>query len=209
MKSIYQNYLATIVFSMFIIGLFSCTPKKNTSTVYVNAGLKNYFNYQVGSYWVFYDSLNNIYDSICVTNYDDNFELTNNISNENVSIGIYGFYLNSTTDGMEWPIVLGGIKATLFVNDITYRFTENFPFFTGLQSFAGSDPYPISSFTSLIGSNYINNIKYDSVYKLSFSYSNIVYSDTFYINRDGFLIVILNNQYFHRKLYLDRHKIIL
>jgi len=208
MKKSFQNYL-TIGFSLFIMVFFSCTPQKN-STVHINANLKSYFNYQPGSYWVFYDALNNYYDSLTVETYSDGQNTANNIQIESCDIGIFEYHLDSINVSAIWGLTLTQNNTLLTIGETIYsEFTQNFPFITGTSSFGNSNPYPEAVNTTFLSSFGVGNNNYTNVYEIIYTYSNTSYSDTFYINQDqGFLEIILNNQYFQKKLYLNRYKII-
>jgi hypothetical protein len=188
--------------------LHSCTKKPQGSSI--NAGFKSFFDYQEGSYWIFYDSVIKNYDSLYVNGYNDAPANVADGVNELVTISMNEYYLDSV-NGNQWILgLLGPSTAAMNIGSDTidnYIIANNFPFKTGLISESGTafSSRTITSYpTYSIGGN-----TYSNVYQIAYAYHSGSYGDTIYINADyGFLAILLNNQYSHKRLFLSRSNII-
>jgi len=200
--------LITVV---FLTELFSCSKPNGTDPVYFNPEFKSDFNYQVGSSWLFYDSLNKRYDTLKETYYEyfkpfydgetptefvnitmtfyDSLTDTNTISlgpqlSAPYSYGLFFIYNSQSGGGIEYE----------YSSDLFY----NIPFDTGKNT----------------KRTYINNMQivgvtYDSVYRIEYNNANLYMKDIYYINaKFGFLEIFFNNQYVHRNLYLIHSNVI-
>ena len=58
-------FIQSLALALLLITL-GCSSKSRLPPVYLNKDLKDYFNYQVGSYWIFYNSVENKTDSVIV-----------------------------------------------------------------------------------------------------------------------------------------------
>jgi|ERR1035437_9138224 hypothetical protein len=207
MKTLF-NKSAIILFTIIIIaGLFSCS-KQQQRVNNLNPDFKKYFDYQPGSYWVFYDSLNHHMDSLAVIGYTDKqVTINQGIIDEEVAIGMGEQNLDSLTNGIEWVLDLSSsYNSTLTIdigfNEMVYGIADKMPFITGKNI---DNKYDSGSYrqTTLFSSYNIENTTYNNVYQILYYYNATSYSDTFYINKDnGFIAILLNNQHLHKRLFL-------
>ena len=167
---------------------------------------------------IFYDSLNNHFDSMGITYQSDISYSSSAYANgsETVDLIITNYFLNTgtstwNTDTTWFDFNLGDQTSEIVVykgyNTLGYPFTNKFPFITGTIPGINkaNSIYAISSNTILLPTYVVGNAVYDSVYQISYSYSNPVYADTFYTNNEHLLIkVILNDTIVRKRLYLMR-----
>jgi hypothetical protein len=195
---------------LVLINLFSCS-KNTIQPVYVNTQLKQYFNYLPGSYWIFYDSLNNKKDSMYVDQIDTfpPYSVGSNIAETviytlgiDTSIGI-GLYLANTSCDLRVSFLEYTPSESI---NYPYYFTNNFPFDTGKEIINSIN------FNGFYENTFINNIQLgayscNDVYRIQYDSSGV--ADVFYINEDvGFLAILFNNQYAQKHMYLINYKII-
>jgi len=209
-----KSYFIVIIgVSTFFMGLFACSKKEQLHPVYVDAALAKYFDYQPGSYWVFYDSLNNNMDSMYVFSadtlppyidpgnpneeirinmgLDSSISFTLNLAANQSFLFVKYYHPNKSVDGIEYPNV----------------FTNNIPFDTGSKLINGAyyNGYYQNTF---IQDEKIGLTNYSNINDIAFNFSPTL-SDNFRINApNGFLSISLNNQYAQRRLYLVSSKII-
>jgi len=195
---------------LVIINLFSCS-KKTMQPVYVNTQLKQYFNYLPGSYWIFYDSLNNKKDSMYVASVHTFPPFYNqNIPNETIYYVMYidttvgmGLYLNYVGCNLEVSYLPNLSNGSV---EYPYYFTNMIPFDTGM------DLINSTYFTGFYENSFIKSMQLgayscNNVYKIQYDSSGV--ADVFYINEDiGFLAILFNNRYAQKHLYLINYKII-
>lgn len=196
------------MYSIIITGLFSCAKPQQGSNL--NPQFKQYFDYKIGSYWIFYDSSMHYLDSLVVIGYDDypvNYD--NSFANENINIYLYEFDYDTIAYFRPWALFLSGptsadIQLSYQDTIIGYGLASSMPFNTGNISNKNGN---IISITNLYTIYNIENIMYNNVYEII--YPNNYYSDTIYFNQDyGFLEFLFNDQNSKRKLYLLRSNII-
>ena len=201
MKPAYRKITFAIV--VLIIGMCSC--KKNDNGVYFNADFKKYFDYQVASYWVFYDSLNNNVDSFFVFTDNNQQPAVSPDGKETQYIDIRNI-LNSQEFGL---ILTAPYTSQIHIgnftdSDISYSpFTYKMPFDTSGQLISNGGIYTYTFYPL-----YINNYSvYENVYKIDIIKNHS--HDIFYINADaGFIEILLNNNIFVQKLYIINYSII-
>ena len=204
LKRTVKIYLCIVLVAV----LFSCGKEKEQIN-YINADFKKYFDYQQGSYWVFFDSLNHHRDSLYVYGVSDKQETVNQgVVDEELAIGMMEQDLDSATNSIEWALDLGApyssdLTIDLGFNEILYVFLYNMPF--QLETVLG-DNSVFKSWTSTILPTFsIGNTTYNNVYEIFYLFNSNSYSDTFYLNADkGFIAIMLNDQNFHKRLFLTR-----
>jgi hypothetical protein len=90
----------------YIATLPAC-KKPEPEYTYVSEKQKAYFDWKVGSYWVFYDSVAGRVDSLSVTRYIVNPpEAVANDGHQNIIVIINGFYPGDGIDTTEWNFIL-------------------------------------------------------------------------------------------------------
>lgn len=213
MKKVSQCLL--IALSAIVLVRFAASCKKEPE-VYDNGRMKIYFGYQTGSYWVFYDSLSNNYDSFRVVGIAkgppilidylgsrrlllDHYNLNNTVDSLAFT---FSFYLGSTSAA--WVRLNGGMEY--------YAIGTNMP--SNNKSILYPEPgyvdsaYRVSTFLPTFS---IGSTAYSNVYKVEFSYThmNSSYEDVFYFNEDqGFIAFLLNDHDFRKKEYLVRSSVV-
>ena len=202
---------------LLMLCLFSCKkkasdtkPQPQTPAVYVDEGLKNYFDYQVGSYWIFYDSVNNNIDSMFVYRTDTVSLNWHDTANEQIQMNLYLYGLAPHRDTLYFGIHLFGLHSQLTDQLGMYKyFTNNFPFDTGTDRILDGffDGYHENTF---IGNKLINGVAYDNVYQIEWrtAPSSWVLFNYCINARNGFLTMLINTGDRNKKLYLLRSHII-
>jgi hypothetical protein len=211
-----MKYFWTVAALAFMASsLPSCKPDDaQKSPVYFNTKFKKDFNYQVGSYWVFYDSLNNNRDSLSVQNYIYRKPFfDNHTPNENASIETQFFISPPSSDilGLSFSLtaptsfsLLFGYRHSGSSYDIYYPtdLINGIPFSVGKGNISVGDFIGFCE-RSFVGKMAVNGVLYDSVYKTEYNNTNLSTDDTYYYNADkGFIEIVFHNQYVNKKLYL-------
>ena len=93
-----------------IIGVTLCTCKKPLKKYPVNGDLKAAFNYKVGTYWVYRDSISGGWDSFYVTRSDDTWNVNGDNSIEAIEINISEQNITTGATGTvkDWAFDYGG-----------------------------------------------------------------------------------------------------
>jgi hypothetical protein len=178
---------ASLVF-LIIAGFISCSTKKQ-NPVYLNADLKKYFDYQIGTYWLFYDSLNHRTDSLYVfSNHDDLPFWDGKTPTETIDIYLY--------DNLSWELILNSPYGSyIFMNDTGEYIdplTKYMPFYTdGINS-------------TLLPFYKIGAVTYKNVYKIISTETG----DIYYINADCGFLAIQQIKYTRKNLYLIKCNIV-
>ena len=187
---------------------FSCNKNSTQQPMYINATFKDYFNYQPGSYWVFYDSSNNEKDSYYVTSNEDYFPFTNNTPNEEIFINIHSninqellrFGMGVNAAGFDFEDTFNDIFSESLINN---QYAKLFDTIT-------SPFYKLFFFEKyIIGTNSYTNV-YMAINSVApggayFSHE----SDTIFFNySDGFIGFFYNNSYLVKRLVLINSKLI-
>ncbi len=206
-EKLLKHLLAAIVLCYTIACLPSC-KKPEPEYHYVSKELKEYFDWKVGTYWVFYDSVAGKVDSVSVVGYAVNSpEMTGSRGEENVAFVMEGYYRGAGYDSCSWNFILSSSNSVFLSIKKVYsllaynKFMFNIPFYVGsYPSGDATHPTIVSTFYPTL--NIGGNTYYD-VYKIHFTYQNTQYYDTYYINKDyGIVAVFLKNELFNRRLYL-------
>ncbi len=206
-----QHFLLFTTILTIMTGLNSCKPEPLKGER-LNADFKQYFDYKKGSYWVFYDSLNNEQDSVVVTSYQDiAAQDGENKSDERVSLvaehyspktGLVNYALNIYLTGPS----KSRFEITDYKNQITYFFVSGMPF---TESDAGDSTTELHTAMKRQQSYVVNGVNYVDMYCITYKYNKQSYADTIYINADnGLVAVLLNDQYFHKRLFLQKSKLV-
>lgn len=210
-----QLYFATSILLIYAF-LYSCKPSNlysgSLKGEVLNADFKKYFAYNVGSNWIFYDSLNNEQDSLFVFTYQTTpAQDGENRSNERASIVMRRNVPQTGLEDYEVQLaLLASSRSLLNVvnggNEVSYFFLTGMPFAEGekIDSIA-----KITSNVRSIPSYVCGGVTYSDVYEVIYNYDNQHLADTFCINADnGFIAILLNDPYFHKRLFLQRGKIV-
>ena len=200
-----------------MLGLCACKKTQNIAPTYISADFKSYFDYQAGTYWVFYDSLNNVFDSILVTGYTDQQVTNGNISNEEVQIMMGNYNIGASGSVAQWNMFLANNTCSINLENGSYgsatatELVKDYPFRTGTYDFT-SNQYneQVVWTTQLLNSYTIGTATFLNVYMITNSYTYSAYSmDTFYINADnGFIAIMQHDSYASSRLFLNRELIV-
>jgi hypothetical protein len=209
---------------------FLACKKKNPGQppVYVSYQLKSYFDYKVGSYWIYKDTVTGDEDSFSVYSYTDDTTSINNVSTETVSINMrdYTIYKASITDSAEWDFTLQENNSGLRYNSlptsssafhyVTYSpLTEGIPFnlLTGNISTpnCSATNYAIKFLTNYntIDSTITNPSTYSNVYQINYQSASggcspAALNDWIYITKSfGIVKMNINNSYLKKVLELQ------
>ena len=191
MNIYFKKCIITFFYILIISELFSCITTTNNNTVYINADLKKYYDYQTGSYLIFYESLNNYLDSSNISYYDY-ITYNNDRGEEMLDLDMGGFHLRLgdtawTTDTFYFGFIVYNIYSSIefskgYSNYFICSFTYSIPFLTGqfaIGTHGGLDAININ--TNLLPTYTIGNITYNNVYEVAYSYTNTAYADTIYM----------------------------
>ncbi len=206
-----QYFLLFTAVLSIITGLSSCKPEPLKGER-MNADFKQYFDYKTGSYWIFYDSLNNKQDSVVVTGYEDiAAQDGENKSDERVSLGAEHY--SPKTGLIDYSIILDLTAPYKSILDVTYNGNHLNYFFVSHMPFVevneGDSTTELHAEIHLFSSYTIGGVDYSNVYRAIYKYNKQPYADTFCINADnGLIAVLLNDQYFHKRLFLQKSKLV-
>ncbi len=78
-----------VLLVILLTTIASCTKDSNNKPVYIDQEFKQQFNYKVGSYWVYYDSINQQIDSFVVSNTVDMLPFQNSGHEQNHLEDVY------------------------------------------------------------------------------------------------------------------------
>ncbi len=198
--------------------LFSCKKEPEKKPVYFDDEFKRTFNYQVGTYWVFYDSLNNRLDSLVVLNNEYFKPFSTSQPSEFYNISMHFFNSVSDTESTFLNIQLTApyysvlflvytTNATNVEFEYPAEFLQKTPFETGATNISGSGFVGFCKRT-FIGNLQIGSKIYKNVYRIEYNDTHVPTMDVFYFNMEyGFLEILFDNQFMKRKLYLQHsHK---
>ncbi len=185
-----RNIISASFFILFAC-IFAC-KKPAATTVYLNTDFKKYFDYQVGSYWIMYDSVNNHTDSLVVVQYVNTPPYYNSSdANEYVYVVMKDYVENAIGDTIEWVLTL----TAPYYSDLTYRSSSisnrDLQFVYKMPFDNDSNVYHFSGIT-------IQGLTYTNTYKVRVNYPN----DFFFINAyAGFLEILISDQFLHKELW--------
>ena len=206
--------IVLIVFTAMTVN--ACHQGNNTTYINVNPALKAAFNYKVGTYWIYQDSLSGEVDSFCVNDNSDQYIYTSNsstsptIAAENISISIpqYNVNANSRTERQIWGFNYGNNEMDLRYSDNSFN-TDFIPFIyypnnsllVGDSSLTDSGSI-INVFNELLinGQAYLNVIEVNH-------YSDTLenrHNDTFFVAPSAGIIKMILN---HPSDSVDKHRI--
>jgi hypothetical protein len=210
MKTTWQKYLS-MVSGLFVLStIYSCG--KPFMGENLNSDFRKYYDYKVGSYWAFYDSLNNIPDTLYVFGNMD--QPPSSSSSEQVIISMNDY---DSLGSNGWSLYLtgpsvAGLHFFYGFTQIRYELTDGMPF--NVSKILNQDG-SLNSVTNLLPQCIIANQSYNNVYQISYFYipispsTTIRLADTIYVNSDsGFIAVLLHNQYSNKRLFLNSCKLI-
>lgn len=194
-----------LLIALFVFIVLSSCIKDKKKPIYLNKDLKNYFNYQKGSYWIFYDSLNGKVDSLYVEsniNYSPFSYAGSNDPNEQQIINIVG-------DSIRWKLTLTSNSISNIRIVYSNTLTKNVPFFIGRTNF--DDGFYECSLIPTLTSN---SMTYTNVYKINYVVQNGINgrgdeNNFYFINRDnGFIRIFINTKLLSKKMHLVKSNII-
>jgi hypothetical protein len=196
-----------------ILFCYSCNTKDSTSGLphyTIDADLKAAFNYKLGTYWIYRDSISKRVDSFAVrSNSFSTGTVAGNYTIDGIGIAITEYNGGSTIDTSAWIMSL----SVNFINLIWYQNylsgqeyfdldpAFNYPFKLGSLSIigggSGSDnsdgTLNIFSSFSLLNNTFNDVVETYHSYKYA---STIGYYDLFYANADvGFIKMAINDYY--------------
>lgn len=187
------------------IVIASCNKPKDSKVNHykIAQGLKDYFNWQAGTYWVFTDTLTGKKDSFIVTGYSDVDESQYDYTDELKQIGIAEYYNpDSGNVFRSWNLEIHSGKNENYTHlsspghlHLYYRFTVGFPFNLN------SDVPDVTK--ALMPSTSVNGKLYSNVYQYYISNN-----DEILVNADSGFIKFRLSIYTHQVLELDHCHII-
>ena len=198
----------------------SCSTNNKVRVYYMKSNFRNYFHYNVGSYWVFIDSVNSNTDSLYVVSVDSPalYPNSNNVfESRRTSFLLRGLLpINDTLyfdlDCQALDLANLSIDYRGLDNRYTFPmgFTTGMPFEVGQKNISGGYGDFIGyKKTTLFDNVTFSGKSYNEVYKIEY-YNTVDNSyDVFYINKEvGFLAILLNNTHRHNQLYLKASNVI-
>ncbi len=160
-------FLFAILFT--VIAIASCKQKENPK-IFINEELRNYYNYQPGSYWIYYDSVSGATDS---------FYVEYNAEGINPSVGVdyitRSIQLRSNNSKHSHPL-----SIKLEANGIFLNFDN---VITG-GVYTSEIPYTTNITSIKIANNDFTNVK------AVLSYDSFFLEDIIYLQRDAGVIQI-------------------
>ena len=157
-----KTYLAYYV---LIVALFSFCKKDNKTepaaqnirpekTIYVSNELKEWAYFNIGSYWIYKDSINNTLDSVYVYKITSAFKtqlaLDTNRIYEEITIWFGGY-----SAVMDWILSGNTIRRVVGVNNVMQIFNLDTTLTVNLPAYGTNKNYSISNF-SVLNTNYGN-----------------------------------------------------
>ena len=193
---------------------------------YLSYQLKNYFDYKVGSYWLYRDTVSGATDSFEVYSYVDDTAKLADVSTETVTISMIDYTISNSAliDSAEWDYTLQQNNCNLRYNSLPTNssafhslsyspFTQGMPFKLGTatvsNSNCGATSYGINFLpyytidTNVVGANTYSNLYQVHYQSASSSCSPSSINDWMYITQNfGLVKMNINNQYLHKVLEL-------
>ena len=174
----------------------ACHQGNNTTYINVNPALKAAFNYKVGTYWIYQDSLSGEVDSFCVNGNSDQYIYTSNsstsptIAAENISISIneYNVSPNLPVDTQYWGYNYEAneidiqYENRIYPNTVVYATFINYPYdaILSISSIPYSDTGKVISIFNQLA---VNSQTYQNVIEVN-HYANLTVLSTDYIHND-------------------------
>lgn len=196
---------ALIICVSFSLAIVAC-KKKEPTAFSISKGLKDYFNWQKGTYWVYKDSISGNLDSLVVNSfldYEDN--VTTDYTTELIEIGM-NEYNNQDSIYRSWTMKIHSDHGTNYSDleiinyDKTYyNFTVDFPFNTDNSS---------SVQRSILSAMNINGIPYADIYRYRYVYNGNQADEIFTNSNSGIIKINLNNTHITQILELERAHIV-
>jgi len=197
--------MRNLVILLLLLTVLPCCKKpQNVQPTYISADFKSYFDYQPGTYWLFYDSVNNYFDSVVVATYTDQQVTTAQTSNEEVQIAMLGYYQGAMGSTSSWSMFLAQNTCSISFGASGYyeptgdELAKDMPFRTGSYSFSNNVTHqPVTWNTVLLPNYTLGTATFKNVYMITNALDNGAYAtDTFYINADnGFIAIMRHNSY--------------
>lgn len=199
MNKLYTFLLA----SALLYTIIGCQKKASRQPVAytVSQEMQDYFNWKVGSYWVFTDSLTGKRDSL-VVNEKENVQGTTSDNNPYTDISTYIYeYYDTSAPKKDWEIFLPsrGSEASLI-----YYNQGNFSQGDGGQVITYDiNPFKIAAANTILSQINLGPKSYTNVL------SSALGNDRILLNADsGFVKMTLNNQYTQKVLLLQKSHIV-
>jgi len=204
MKATIKSLLSMLCFGLLV----SCNPKKQeTKYYYLSDGLKDYFGYQNGTYWILKDSLTGNIDSLVATNYQViQRNLANDVVAEEAAAYLISYHLaNGDKDTMRLLVDADTYAEYSFLNNSSNNNRLN-GYFTYKYPFSAISQDGIE--TTSLATATINNTVYSNVYRYYYQIDN-QHFDEILINHDsGFVRIVFNDQIAHRILQLQHSNVV-
>jgi len=216
-----------VLFFLVILTTFYACKKNNGIVNYpIDADLKAAFNYQVGTYWIYRDSISGRIDSFAVTKNvftpgSQTAAIGGNYTLDGIEIYITEYNGGSKTDTTGWAIVLFTnceeliCYSNYFIGQEYFDFDPNFnfPFKIGSPSIIGGEQLNDVAYLMNIFSNYqINGNNFTDVAEISHNYRyNNDYSDVIYVNATaGMIKMDISDNYnsIYRVWELQRYNVV-
>lgn len=205
-----------ILIAISLLGLMQFTNCTKTPVQHypIDTFLLNHFNYKLGTYWIYKDSLTGEEDSFFV--HDNTFSSIQEISNspaltDNIDIDIFQ-YNNAKQYIAKWKMSL--CARIIFLAyagniDISYNAFILIPFKAGLIGYNDADSGYVISVNNI---DTINSVTYYNIAIIrhlnDFFHVNAFFDDTFYFNSDVGIIKMDLKHDTHNIWELERCKII-
>jgi len=185
-------------FTLFVCFIVtSCHKNTKVNHYKIDQGVKDYFNWQAGTYWIFTDTLTGKKDSFAVAGSTDLDHFEGDYYDELLTIGILEFY-NPDSAYRGWVIEIHSSKdanrtdiSSPYQQNAYYNFIVGFPF-----SLNSNDPDVVKS---ILPSVIVNGKSYSNVYQYYITLNN----DEILMNADSGFIKMRFSQYSHQVLELD------
>ena len=204
-----------VLFFLVILTTFYACKKNNGIVNYpIDADLKAAFNYQVGTYWIYRDSISGRIDSFAVTKNvftpgSQTAATGGNYTLDGIEIYITEYNGGSKTDTTGWEWLLSTNSEELiwysnigFVGQVYFDFKPIFtyPFKIGEPVFIdgqyGNDTPTTTNIYSNYALNGVNFVNVAEIYNTYITFNNTNVVDWFYINSDiGYIKIRINDPY--------------
>lgn len=215
--------IVTVVVVIYILvqGLYSCKKPgaDPVAIVYLDQALKNYYDWQEGSYWVYKDSLTGDVDSFVVSKYyydeginakDYNVQKVNIIINEypvnrpvtrsNSNVLLWTLQRNSAALDYRFHPDSFEKALTLSFGPIPFIIEDSIYYYQGPPCISDTSYYGTHKLATLnVGTTQFNEV-FEKYYRRSSieCYDLIPQDDTYFINQDAGLVKMRLNNYVNR-----------
>jgi len=213
LKYLIMKNVFIILSGLVLVQLCACQKQSSHPHEPIDSLLVQNFNYKVGTYWIYKDSLTNEKDSFFVT--DNTFSSANSSSNSQSLTDLITINIsqsNSNSIKAKWSLILShNVMDCVYNGSISIQYNDFIyvPFTVGLLGYNEEDSGFVISVnnTDTVNSNYYSSVvKFKHINDAGTVFPH--FDNTFYFNMAAGIIKMELNQDTHYIWELQQYKII-